>query len=80
VAAADGTTNALALPDPGWFAPVYGPGSAARFAAAGLAPVGILELEHDVDTVSDLSALPLPAGPRTDLVLNQHKVSTAERA
>ena len=37
VAAADGTTNALALPDAGWFVPVYGPGSAARFAAAGLA-------------------------------------------
>ena len=36
VAAADGTTNALALPEPAWFTPLYGSGSAARFAAAGL--------------------------------------------
>jgi len=80
VAAADGTTNALALPDPGWFSPVYGAGSAARFAAAGLAPVAIPELEHDVDTVSDLESVPLPAGRRTSLVLNRHKVGTGERA
>ena len=54
VAAADGTTNALALPDPTWFRPLYGPGSAARFARANLARVSIPELEHDVDTLSDL--------------------------
>lgn len=80
VAAVDGTTNALALPDAGWFAPVYGPGSAARFAAAGLAPVALRELEYDVDTVSDLEAMPLEAGRRTNLVLNQHKVTIAARA
>ena len=33
VAAADGTTNALALSDERLFEPVYGPGSAERFAA-----------------------------------------------
>jgi 2-phospho-L-lactate guanylyltransferase (CobY/MobA/RfbA family) len=77
VAAADGTTNALALPDAGWYRPVYGPGSAARFAAAGLEPVRLPALEHDVDTVSDLEALPLPAGRRTALVLNQHKLALA---
>ena len=33
VAAPDGTTNALALSDERLFEPVYGPGSAARFAA-----------------------------------------------
>jgi 2-phospho-L-lactate guanylyltransferase len=77
VAAADGTTNALSLPAAGWFRPVYGPGSAARFAAAGLGAVSLPALEHDVDTVSDLEALPLPAGPRTIFVLNHHKIPAA---
>ena len=35
VAAADGTTNALAFADASLFEPVYGPGSAERFAALG---------------------------------------------
>jgi 2-phospho-L-lactate guanylyltransferase len=74
VAAADGTTNALSLPEPRWFEPLYGPGSAARFAAAGLADVSIPELEHDVDTLPDLLQLPLPAGRRTTLLLNQHRL------
>ena len=73
VAAADGTTNALSLPDPSAFAPVYGAGSAARFAALGLAPVRIAELEHDVDVLDDLHSLTLPLGPRTALVTDRHK-------
>ena len=77
VAAADGTTNALALPGPDWFAPLYGAGSAARFLAAGLVPVSIPELERDVDTLADLERLTLPAGPRTTLVVNHHKVGLA---
>ena len=77
VAAADGTTNALALPGPDWFAPLYGAGSAARFLAAGFAPVSIPELEQDVDTLADLERLALPAGPRTTLVVNHHKVGLA---
>ena len=73
VPAFDGTTNALSLPDPTWFTPLYGPGSAARFAKAGLAPVSIPELEQDVDTLADLLGLSLPAGRLTTVVLNQHE-------
>jgi 2-phospho-L-lactate guanylyltransferase (CobY/MobA/RfbA family) len=89
VAAADGTTNALALPEPAWFAPLYGSGSAARFAALGLVPASIPELEHDVDTLPDLleslelrelERLTPPLGRRTDFVLNQHKVIAARTA
>ena len=50
VEARDGTTNALSLPDPSVFAPLYGPGSADRFRShAPFATVSIPELEADVD-------------------------------
>jgi 2-phospho-L-lactate guanylyltransferase len=71
VQAGDGTTNALALPSPAAFAPLYGPGSAERFrahaAAAGLdaMPAAIPNLVDDVDTLADLAAVTLRAGPRT---------------
>jgi 2-phospho-L-lactate guanylyltransferase len=55
VAAADGTTNALALADGTLFEPVYGAGSAQRFGA--LAPsrlIDIPNLADDVDTLGDL--------------------------
>jgi 2-phospho-L-lactate guanylyltransferase len=74
VPASDGTTNALSLFGATSFVPLYGPGSAARFAEEGLAAVSIPELEHDVDTLSDLLQLALPVGRRTALVLNQHKL------
>jgi len=62
----DGTTNALSLPDPAVFAPLYGPGSAARFRAhAPFATVDIPELVDDVDTDADLERLAPLAGPRT---------------
>jgi 2-phospho-L-lactate guanylyltransferase len=71
VAAADGTTNALSLPDPGVFAPLYGPGSAARFRAhAPFAVVDIPELERDVDSEDDLERISLPLGPRTRALLS----------
>jgi|KBSMisStaDraftv2_1062788.scaffolds.fasta_scaffold40721_2 2-phospho-L-lactate guanylyltransferase len=51
VAAADGTTNAIAASPPAAFRPSYGPGSAARHGGTRLRLVGI---EHDVDTPGDL--------------------------
>lgn len=74
VAARDGTTNALSLTRASRFVPLYGAGSAARFAELGLVRVSILELEADVDTIDDLTALALPVGRRTTLVLNHHKL------
>jgi 2-phospho-L-lactate guanylyltransferase len=66
VEAADGTTNALSLPDPRLFAPLYGPGSAARFRRhAPFAGPSIPELEDDVDTEEDLSRIRHALGPRT---------------
>jgi 2-phospho-L-lactate/phosphoenolpyruvate guanylyltransferase len=77
VAAQDGTTNALALPSPAAFAPLYGPGSAERFrahaAAAGLdaMPAAIPNLVDDVDTLADLAGVTLRAGPRTQAVAGE---------
>ncbi len=66
VEAPDGTTNALSLPDPAMFAPLYGPGSAARFREhVPFATMRIPELEADVDTGEDLEQLALPLGRRT---------------
>src|SRR3954471_1470905 len=65
-AAADGTTNALALADVALFEPVYGPGSAERFAALG--PSRTLDapnLMDDVDTLDDLARLRDRLGPHT---------------
>jgi 2-phospho-L-lactate guanylyltransferase len=55
-AAADGTTNALGLSDTSLFAPVYGPGSAARFRADAEHAVDVVRpgLRDDVDTPADL--------------------------
>jgi 2-phospho-L-lactate guanylyltransferase len=64
--ASDGTTNALALADGGIFRPLYGPGSAARF--AGLAPSTTVEapnLADDVDTLVDLKRLDGRLGAHT---------------
>ncbi|HEX3805481.1 MAG TPA: NTP transferase domain-containing protein [Gaiellaceae bacterium] len=64
--AADGTTNALALAEERLFEPVYGPGSAGRFAA--LAPSRRLDapnLIDDVDTIDDLLRLRERLGANT---------------
>jgi 2-phospho-L-lactate guanylyltransferase (CobY/MobA/RfbA family) len=70
VAGHDGTTNALSLPEPALFAPLYGPGSAARFLAH--APFTLLdlpELSDDVDTQQDLERVAPLGGPRTRALL-----------
>jgi 2-phospho-L-lactate/phosphoenolpyruvate guanylyltransferase len=70
VEAKDGTTNALSLPDPSVFSPLYGPGSADRFRAhAPFADAAILELQRDVDSASDLERLVPLLGPRTRALL-----------
>jgi 2-phospho-L-lactate guanylyltransferase len=71
VEARDGTTNALSLPGPEAFAPVYGPRSAGRFReyAIGLGldvvSAPIPNLVDDVDTLDDLRRLQSRCGPRT---------------
>ena len=68
--AADGTTNALALSSLAVFAPVYGPGSAERFASLGPSlAVEAPNLMDDVDTAADLERLRGRLGPRTRSVL-----------
>ena len=71
VEAEDGTTNALALSSAALFAPVYGPGSAARFRS--LAPeavsVELPNLALDVDTLGDLERAQPTAGRRTQAAL-----------
>lgn len=77
--ASDGTTNALSLPHPDAFAPLYGAGSAARFmehaAALGLTvvSVSIPNLADDVDTLDDLRRLRDHCGPRTRACISRQR-------
>jgi 2-phospho-L-lactate guanylyltransferase len=75
VASADGRTNALSLPAPNLFDPLYGPRSAARFEQAardlGLEAVAvpIPNLADDVDTREDLDRVEPRLGPNTQAAL-----------
>jgi 2-phospho-L-lactate guanylyltransferase len=75
VEALDGTTNAISLPSPDAFAPLYGPSSSGRFRAHGaslgleVVSVSLPNLVDDVDTMDDLTRLQLRAGPRTQACL-----------
>ena len=57
--ARDGTTNALGLSDTSLFAPLYGPGSAARFRAHAAHAVEVVRpgLRDDVDTPADVGSV-----------------------
>ena len=83
VEALDGTTNALSISAPEIFAPLYGPGSAARFRehieSLGLQAVAaaVPNLADDVDTLEDLRRLHLRLGPRSQARLAE---LTAARA
>jgi 2-phospho-L-lactate guanylyltransferase (CobY/MobA/RfbA family) len=72
VAARDGTTNALALRDVADFKPLYGPGSAARFAKH-LGAIGLVlpGMRDDVDTWDDLERVRDRVGKHTHQYLNQ---------
>ena len=83
VAAADGTTNALALATPHLFAPLYGPGSAERFLARAerlgvpAALTAIPNLADDVDTLGDLEGLEERLGPSTAAALDALRTGLA---
>lgn len=84
VAAADGTTNAIVLPEPNVFAPLYGPGSARRFRAHAAeqkleaVSLAIANLADDVDTLEDLNGLALRCGPRTRACLAERTVEALQ--
>jgi len=83
VEALDGTTNALSLPSPDVFAPLYGSSSSDRFrahaASLGLEAVSVAvpNLADDVDTMDDLTRLQLRVGPRTQACLLELERSVA---
>ena len=72
VAARDGTTNALALRDVGDFKPLYGPGSAARFAKhLGAISLDLPGMRDDVDTWDDVERVRDRVGKHTHRYLTQ---------
>ncbi len=76
VASEDGRTNALSLPAPELFQPLYGPNSAKKFRRSAeelgveAVAVAIPNLADDVDTRDDLERVALRAGPSTQAALH----------
>ncbi|HEX5450023.1 MAG TPA: hypothetical protein VFW85_08205 [Gaiellaceae bacterium] len=83
VAAADGTTNALAFADAALFEPCYGPGSADRFVALAHVHGGrstrveAPNLIDDVDTLADLAHVALRLHGRTRRVFETLRAEAA---
>jgi 2-phospho-L-lactate guanylyltransferase (CobY/MobA/RfbA family) len=72
VAARDGTTNAIALRDAVDFQPLYGPGSAKRFAQKlGARQLVLPGMRDDVDTWDDLERMRERVGRNTRRYLNR---------
>lgn len=70
VPARDGTTNAIALPDARQFTPLYGPGSAERYAEVLQAErLDLAGLRDDVDTWEDLERVRDRVGSNTQRYL-----------
>jgi 2-phospho-L-lactate guanylyltransferase len=76
VASEDGRTNALSLPAPELFQPLYGPNSAKKFRRSAeelgveAIAVSIPNLADDVDTREDLERVAMRAGPVTQAALH----------
>jgi 2-phospho-L-lactate guanylyltransferase len=81
VPSADGRTNALSLPAPELFQPLYGAGSAKKFHRAAdelgveAVSVAIPNLADDVDTRDDLDRVAERAGPHTRAALEELRVT-----
>lgn len=72
VPALDGTTNALALRDVADFKPLYGPGSAARFAEQlGAISLDLPGMRDDVDTWDDVERVRDRVGEHTRRYLSR---------
>ena len=82
VASEDGRTNALSLPAPELFEPLYGPGSAKRFIRAArnlgveLVVVAMPSIANDVDTMDDLERVQSSAGRHTQAALHGLKLAS----
>jgi 2-phospho-L-lactate guanylyltransferase len=81
VPSADGRTNALSLPAPELFQPLYGAGSAKKFHRAAedlgveAVSVALPNLADDVDTRDDLDRVADRAGPHTRAALEELRVT-----